>query len=300
MSDNCPLKSGGVEGVSLEGFGEPSAPKGVPLAGETMDVSKGALGEGGSHPPTWRTPAERRLNRAMSRAYKGFGMGGGFKMITFTTSTGNVHDFPVDCELGPELAFPAFHYYEPEPIKDIHECWRKLVKRLRRRAVKMEYFAVKERNKRGDLEHLHVLWRGTWVDYLLIIQQWQAVLGRPGYVLAKKVKTKRKLISYLVKYLTKFISENIATGAKTRGYWYAYAWVFRRWAAWTKSIYSLSGEYLGTGMLRALREKELREREYTLLWIWSSALRAFLRREEGHIPEGLKIYLPTALRSETT
>jgi len=99
--------------------------------------------------------------------------------------------------------------------KDIHRSFRALVLRLRRRYGRFEYIGVRE--VKGDREHLHLVFRGEYMQQASISDMWQAIHASP-VVDIRAVYKARGGVRYLAKYLAK--------GTRNR-YWASYNWVFK-------------------------------------------------------------------------
>jgi len=160
----------------------------------------------------WELTDEEKQQKKFNRAYQRFMLGRGFKgeyrMITLTT---------------------------PETFKGgIHEAWRKWLKRMRRRGMAREYFAVKEWNKRRTCIHIHAVVRLDYIGYRVARAQWQAVTGAV-WIHVEKVFSIKGMANYLAKYLVKAYRD--APGK--RSYWYAYEWIHRGWHGFSKDMYKL-------------------------------------------------------------
>lgn len=185
-----------------------------------------------------RALARKKEARALSRFFKGFAMsdGGELKLVTLTTPEG----------------------YDG----DIHAVWRSFVMRMRRRGFFRDYYVVKEWNAKHTCVHLHVAFRcHDWLSYALVRSTWarcvckrmpalwrQEVLSSADgtervFVVREGVKSEiwtyhksvysRRIGLYLAKYLAK----GSLDCPGRRLYWYAYGWVFKGWATWTRRIY---------------------------------------------------------------
>lgn len=172
--------------------------------------------------------AVRKMRRALSRFYLGKKLSGDYLLVTLTTPEGQ------------EI--------------DLHRAWRKFVMRLRRRGIGREYFAVREWNKRGTCQHLHVVFRARYMDIEILRQQWEQVTAARWIHLDRVYGGNKGIARYLAKYLVKgsvngpeprFISdERLPTHgyyAKLgRLYWYAYQWIFRGWRAYNYIAYRIN------------------------------------------------------------
>lgn len=192
----------------------------------------------------WLSSEERRLRRALHRFYLGKGIPGEYLLVTLST--------------------PEWQY---EDGAWMHRTWRKFTMRLRRRELMREYFAVREYNKRGTCEHLHVVFRAGYLPVEELREQWTLACGLDpafhGYVWTHITRTyggDRGVAAYLAKYLVKAIAgppvgddlgwpassealnassprkgdsgsdvqELPERASKTRAFWYAQAWMAKR------------------------------------------------------------------------
>jgi len=117
---------------------------------------------------------------------------------------------------------------------DIHDAWRKFRKRMQRRGLIREYFAVKEWNKKHTCQHIHVVLRLDYIGYQIARQQWKEVTGAL-WIHVDKVHSVKGMASYLGKYLNKAYDDEPGK----RSYWYSYGWVYRKWRAFSKEMYKL-------------------------------------------------------------
>ncbi len=117
---------------------------------------------------------------------------------------------------------------------DIHVAWRKFLKRMRRRGIIREYYAVKEWNEKHTCQHLHVVLRLDEIGFRVAHQQWQAVKGAV-WIHVKKVRSLKGMACYLGKYLNKAYDDEPGK----RSYWYAYEWIYRKWRAFSKEMFKL-------------------------------------------------------------
>ncbi len=161
--------------------------------------------------------AIKRRKRALHRFFVGNAMPGDYQLVTLTTPAGNG--------------------------VDMHRAWRMLVMRLRRRGMAREYYAVKEYNKARSCEHIHVVFRSSWISYLLMRALWSSVVyklcgQRVLWTHHDRVQSKQGLAYYLAKYLSK----NMDNAPGERGYWYSYDWVYRKWCAFCREVYRWGGK----------------------------------------------------------
>jgi hypothetical protein len=160
----------------------------------------------------WELTPEEKLQKKFNRAYQRFmlgrGFGGQYRLITLTT---------------------------PETFKgDIHKAWRKWIMRMRRRGLAREYYAVKEWNEKYTCIHIHAVLRLDYIGYQVARQQWQEVTGAV-WIHVEKVYSVKGMANYLGKYLNKGYKDMPGK----RGYWYAYEWIYRKWHAFSKTMFKL-------------------------------------------------------------
>jgi len=172
---------------------------------------------------------ERKFKRAYQRFMLGVGMPGEYRLLTLTT---------------------------PENFRgDIHEAWRKFLKRMGRRGMIREYFAVKEWNKAHTCQHLHIVLRLDYIGYQVALQQWKAVTGAV-WIHVDKVCSVKGMACYLGKYLNKAYDEEPGK----RSYWYAYEWIYRKWRAFSKAMFKLGESVAVTehGLIHGIKESQSR------------------------------------------
>lgn len=155
-------------------------------------------------------PAEQRANKRIRRAYQRFMLGsdmpGKYRLITLTT---------------PE-----------EYDGDFHRDWRRLVERMHRRGIPREYFAVKEFNKKHTCKHLHVAMRLSWIDYMILREQWNQITGA-RWIHVDKINNQKHMCRYLCKYLNKCALDEPGV----RSYWCSYQWIYRKFARFSKDMW---------------------------------------------------------------
>jgi len=97
--------------------------------------------------------------------------------------------------------------------------WHVLIQRLRRRGLVQGYIKVPERSKNGK-QHLHVLFRGSYIDQALISAWWQEIHQAKIVDIRATWRnaSKKNIASYLCKYMSK---ENIYR------YSWDWGWVWR-------------------------------------------------------------------------
>jgi hypothetical protein len=162
--------------------------------------------------PWWQLTKEdkrkRKFNRAYQRFMLGVGMHGEYQLITLTT---------------------------PEEFNgDLNNAWRKFLKRMRRRGLTCEYYAVKEWNKAHTCQHLHVVLRLDYIGYQIARLQWGEVTGAV-WIHVDRVKSVKGMVNYLGKYINKAYDEEHGK----RSYWYAYEWIYPKWCRFSKTMFKL-------------------------------------------------------------
>lgn len=151
------------------------------------------------------TPSQRRL---WGRTVSGMGRKGRYRFMTLTSS----------------LESPA----------DIHHSFRVLKERLRYRG-KFEYIAVREVTVSG-LIHLHLVWRGGFVDQRWLSDAWREIHNAP-VVWVERVKGRKGVAGYLAKELSK---------APSGRFWSSWGWIYRGWKGVQRGL-GLCMEKLGKG-----------------------------------------------------
>lgn len=166
----------------------------------------------------------RRIRRFYQRYFTGVGVGGRLRILSLTSSDEAV----------------AKGY-------DIHRHFRALVLRLRRRWGRFEYIGVKE--SKGDRQHLHLLFRGEYMEQVQLSAIWQALHASPVVDIRAMYKA-RGGARYLAKYLAKAVNR----------YWASYNWVFKGWVGWSKAVKGVIGHYPSRMLLRQLAKLEVAKR----------------------------------------
>ena len=171
----------------------------------------------------------RRVRRFYQRFFTGVGVGGRLRILTLTSSDEAVNEG-----------------------YDIHRDFRRLVMRLRRRWGRFEYMGVKE--VKGDRQHLHLVFRGEFMEQVQLSAMWQAIHKSP-VVDIRAVYSQRGGARYLAKYLAK---------EAVNRYWGSYNWVFQGWVGWSKRVKRAVGHYPGKGLLRSLARQDKTERQLAM------------------------------------
>jgi len=206
------LQTGGGGGSSLDYYAISARKAGLDISlGGAAKIWLADLGK------SKKSGGERRVRRFYQRYFAGVGVGGALRILTLTTS---------------DEALASG--------KDIHQSWRALLMRLRRRYGHFEYIGVKE--VRGGRVHLHLVFRGSYMEQVQLSAMWRAIHLSP-IVDIRAVWSQRGGARYLAKYLAK--------GASNR-YWVSYNWVFRGWVGWSKWIKRTFGHYPSKTILQTL------------------------------------------------
>ena len=147
------------------------------------------------------TNTSKKKRRCYHRVISGIERGGQLRFLTLTSS--------------------------PESPKDIQKSWRALYMRLFRRGLITGYIKVPEYTKRGKA-HLHVLYRGKYIDHYIIRSMWQEI-HRASIVDIRLVKPKysnKQMANELAKYMAK----------KNAGrYSWSWGWVWKAFCRdWTR------------------------------------------------------------------
>ena len=211
---------------------------------------RGGVDEGSCQPllDVWDTTARlsgpdrwdnnnRRIRRFYQRYFTGVGVGGRLRVLCLTTSD--------------EAMAQGF---------DIHRHFRALVMRLRRRWGRFEYIGVKEIKR--DREHLHFVFRGEYMEQMLISAMW-ADLHKSPVVDIRAVYKARGGARYLAKYLMK--------DAYNR-YWASYNWVFKGWVGWSRRVKKWVGHYPSRSILHTLARLDIGKRLEVMWFLCPNAM----------------------------
>ena len=159
--------------------------------------------------PNWHPSQKSR--RCYHRVISGIERGGTLRFLTLTSS----NESPDTCQ----------------------RSFRSLYMRLKRKGLIEGYIKVPELSKNGK-QHLHVLFRGSYIDQALLSQLWQE-LHKAKIVDIRKVSDnvdKRKLASDMASYMSK---------QNAYRYSWNWTWVWRGFVKdWTK-LKRLVREYYG-------------------------------------------------------
>lgn len=183
---------------------------------------------------------DRKVRRALSRLYAGFDVepmkfdgnaawrkkkGGDWKLTRTCSNYVLV-----------TLTTPEGH------AVDLNRAWRKFISRLARTGVSREYFAVREWNKRKTCEHIHAIFRASFIDAGVLRLHWKAAIGYTGrfasWVHIDRMYDQEKGIA---RYLTKYLVKGMDLHGEGRSFWYSYQWVFKRWTAYSYLVYKVGG-----------------------------------------------------------
>lgn len=184
----------------------------------------------------------QKSRRCYHRVISGIERGGQLRFLTLTASNQS-----------PETAQRSF---------------RTLYMRLLRRGLIQGYIKVPELSKNGK-QHLHVLFRGSYISQVLISRWWQEI-HHAKIVDIRKVKggrSPRQLASYMAKYMSK---ENIYR------YSWNWGWVWRGFVGDWKRLKQLVTCFYG-GISLTSHE--------TLLRWWRLWLKGFWQPDFRWLPE---------------
>lgn len=143
-----------------------------------------------------------KSRRCYHRVISGIERGGQLRFLTLTSS----NDSPSTCQ----------------------RSFRALYMRLKRRGLMKGYIKVPELSKNGK-QHLHVLFRGSYIDAYMLMEMWQEIHhAKVLHITRLKTRSKRGIASYMAKYLSK--EQN----------WFRYSWNWDWvWRGFVKDYYAL-------------------------------------------------------------
>ena len=175
----------------------------------TLGESNGdglAPGDQGGRPPSLLVYADksviklnRRRRRCFHRVMSGLERGGCFRVLMLSSEYGDK--------------------------RKIQRAWRSLVAWAKSRGLLGDYLRVPELTEAGCI-HLHVVYRGKFIDRLVLMREWYKLVGgaeyMPGlkYIYLQKLHSRRGLAHYLAKYMAK---GNTVAG----NYSWSWGWVWR-------------------------------------------------------------------------
>ena len=159
----------------------------------------------------------RRIRRFYQRFFTGVAVGGRLRFLTLTSS---------DAAVAEGL--------------DIHRSWRCLLMRLRRRFGAFEYIGVRE--IKSDRQHLHLVFRGSYIEQLLISDLWVEIHHSPIVDIRAMYKVRGG-----ARELAKYIGKEICNR-----YWCSYNWVFRGWVSWSRKVRQVRGYFPSKTILAIL------------------------------------------------
>lgn len=151
--------------------------------------------------PSDDSNTSKKKRRCYHRVISGIERGGVLRFITLTSS--------------------------PQSPKEIQRSWRALYMRLKRRGLVLGYIKVPEYTKNGRA-HLHVLYRGKYIDHYIIRSMWQEIhqASIVDIRLVKAKMTNRHMANELAKYMAK---ENAGR------YSWSWGWVWKGFCRdWTR------------------------------------------------------------------
>jgi len=190
----------------------------------------------------------------------------------------------------PNVHFVTLTTPEDFDKKSLNDSWRRFSLRMKRKNLWGAYYAVREWNKKGTCEHIHVLFllesQTDFESYCEAISyHWTCAVegirtSKKRVVLARRIWTRlervytvdgslKGLANYLAKYLVKQ-SENVDKYSVEylkrfgRGMWYSQNWIFPCWNTYSKLIYAFG---MGSVDFQKVR---LKLAEYGKAWIVSS------------------------------
>lgn len=125
--------------------------------------------------------------------------------------------------------------------------------RLRRRWGRFEYIGVRE--IKGDRQHLHLVFRGEYMEQALISAMWQDIYSSKVVDIWVVYKA-RGGARYLAKYLAK--------EAFSR-YWASLNWVFKGWVGWSRRVKQWTGQFPSQRVLQGLARLRVADRADAML-----------------------------------
>jgi len=176
------------------------------------------------------------------------------------------------CQRGGRLRFLTLTSSNESP-DTCQRSWRMLYMRLKRRGLIEGYIKVPEQSKNGK-QHLHVLFRGSYLQQAWVSQLWQEIHHakiidiRP----VKQNRDRRGLASYMAKYMSK---ENL--------YRYSWNWGWV-WRGFCKDWLELKRR----ARCLVVDGKEITFRQ--IIVFWGGCLRAGSSRPIYDLPPPLKMY----------
>ncbi len=151
-----------------------------------------------------RTPEERRQKRCFHRVISGLEKGGNLRFLMLSSSD--------------------------EAVNPIQRDFRRLQMRLKRRHIMDDYIRVVEVKDDGR-EHIHVIYRGDYLDQRIASHLWEQIHQSPVVHIEKVYLTptgKRRVASYLAKYMAK---------ESYRRYSWSWGWVYKGFVkTWKASL----------------------------------------------------------------
>ena len=181
----------------------------------------------------------RRTRRFYQRFFTGAFVGGRLRFLTLTTSDQAIAQG-----------------------KDLHRSWAALKKRIRRRFGTFEYIAVRE--IKGDRHHLHMVFRGSYMEQLWISEQWTQIhSSKVVFIEAAEFARKKGMGWELAKYLGKELRHR---------YWASYGWVFQGWVGWSRRVCKVKGFFPSQSILRSLARLSAEKREQAQWFLCAPAM----------------------------
>ena len=134
----------------------------------------------------------------------------------------------------------------------VQRAFRGLVQWGKRRGLLQDYVRVPELTEEGFV-HLHIAFRGKFIDRLLLMAEWYKLVGGPEYMPGMKyvylqaMRSKRGSAHYLAKYMVKDTELALFRG----NYSWSWGWVWRGFVRdWTdlKRAWAYANDVLHWGM----------------------------------------------------
>jgi len=169
----------------------------------------------------------------------------------------------IGCKAPGELVFVTLTTW-PGMKVPLWVAWQRFTARLRRINMLPAYYAVREWNKSGTCEHLHVIMRINHMLWYVVRLHWSIATGYAKDISRNRCKGlqyyynwqqpllrvqiiaayghARNMANYLAKYLTKSFEsvkliESYGRPERGRNFWYSFTWIFRGWRAMSRLCY---------------------------------------------------------------
>ena len=124
---------------------------------------------------------------------------------------------------------------------EILHDWAILKKRIERKYGKVNYFAVREYNKQGDLVHLHLLLYTPFLPVYWLSNQWNEIhQAKIVYIKAVPIGNgSNEVLSYLAKYVSKTIPDSDKSFIRRFSYSLFYYRLTKCWRGFLKYYTSM-------------------------------------------------------------